>query len=137
MRPLLSVSIVVFLIGSLVGFGTGQLASKQSPPPATGVARYIEGLRAWDGHAVWESYSPDYQSLLVEEGGGEAATVGLYAQLRKQGASIDQVDYIGGYQTKDAGHFLYVTRHFVEHQPPIEVVWVLQTDADGLIESID
>jgi hypothetical protein len=137
MRIFLSASIVVFLVGALVGFGTGQLASKPSPPPASGVARYIEGLRAWDGHAVWQSYSPDYRSLLVEEGGGEAATVSLYDELRQQGASIDQVDYVGGYQTRQAGCFLYVTRHFLKDQDPIEVVWVLRTDEDGLIDSID
>jgi len=137
MRTLMITCIIVFIIGSLVGFGTSQLASKQSPPAAVGVARYVEGLRTWDGHAVWTSYSPDYQALLVEEGGGEAETVALYDELRKQGASIDEVSYIGGYQTKKAGYFLYVTRHFVENQEPSEVVWVFRTDADGLIDSID
>jgi hypothetical protein len=128
---------VVFLVGLLVGFGTSRLASKPSPPPAVGVARYLEGMRAWDGHAVWASYSPDYQGLLVEEGGGEAATVGLYDELRRQGASIDEISYVGGYQTKQAGYFLYVTRHFVKDQEAMEVVWIFRTGADGLIDSID
>jgi hypothetical protein len=137
MRTLMIGSIVAFLVGSLVGFGTSRLASKPSPPPAVGVARYLAGLRAWDAHAVWASYSPDYQALFAEEGGGEAATVNLYDELRQQGASIDEVAYIGGYQTSKAGYFLYVTRHFLKGEEPIEVVWIFRTDEDGLIDSID
>ena len=85
-------------------------------------------LRAWDAQAVWHSYSSDYQALLLEEGGGEAETVRLYAELRKQGASIDEVDYIGGYQAKQTGYFLYVTRHFVANQDPMEVVGIFRTE---------
>jgi hypothetical protein len=132
----LSASIGVFLVGALLGFGTARLTSRPSPAPALGVARFLGGMRAWDGHAVWASYATDYQNLLVEEGGGEAATVSLYEELRRQGASIDDADYIGGYQTTQAGYFLYVTRHFQKGEDPVEVVWVFRTDAAGLIESI-
>ncbi len=128
-------TIVVFLSGSLVGFDISRQSAK--PPPPVGVIRYVEGLRAWDGHAIWASYSPDYQTMLGEEGGGEAATVLLYNELRAQGASIDEVSYIGGYETSRAGYYLYVTRHFLNGDRPIEVVWIFRTDADGLIDSID
>jgi hypothetical protein len=137
MRGMINASIAVFLFGSLVGFGTTRLTERRFPPPAVGVARYLEGMRTWDGHAVWSSYSADYQNLLAEEGGGEAATVRLYDELRTRGASIDEVSYVGGYQTRMTGYFLYVTRHFLKGEDPIEVVWIFRTDADGLIESID
>jgi hypothetical protein len=137
MRILSSAFVVVFLSGALVGFGTSRLASTRSPPPAVGAARYVESMRAWDGHAVWESYSRDYQDLLAQEGGGEAETVRLYDELRQQGASIDEVSYIGGYQTIHGGYFLYVTRHFVKGEEASEVVWVFRTDEDGLIDGIN
>jgi hypothetical protein len=107
------------------------------PPPAVGVVRYIEGMRAWDGRAVWASYAPDYQRLLESEGGGETATVSLYADLRGKGSSIDEVSYVGGYQTRTSGYFMYVTRHLPKGEDPTEVVWVFRTDEAGLIESIE
>jgi hypothetical protein len=137
MRFSLALALAIFGAGGAAGFGAASLAGAHPPPAPVGVVRYVAGLRAWDGHAVWQSYSPDYQTLLREQGGGEAATVDLYDELRAKGASIDEVSYIGGYQTKGGGYYLYVTRHYRPNEEPTEVVWVFRTDADGLIESID
>jgi hypothetical protein len=137
MRFFLALALAIFGAGGAAGYEAARLGGAHQAPPPVGVVRYMAGLRAWDGHAVWRSYSPDLQALLRDEGGGEAATVALYDELRARGASIDAVAYIGGYQTKDGGYFLYVTRHVRPDAEPAEVVWVLRTDADGLIESID
>jgi hypothetical protein len=137
MRVLLALALAVFGVGTAAGFGAARLTAARTPDVPVGVVRYMAGLRAWDGHAVWRSYSPDYQALLTDQGASEASTVALYDELRKQGASIDEVSYVGGYQAKNAGYFLYVTRHFQKDRESTEVVWVLRTDADGLIESID
>jgi hypothetical protein len=137
MRTLSNAFLVVFLIGSLLGFATGRRVALPATALAVGVARYVEGMRTWNGRAVWESYSPDYQDLLAEEGGGEAETVRLYDELRQQGASIDEVAYIGGYQTNHGGYFLYVTRHIDKGEGASEVVWVFRTDEAGLIDGIN
>jgi hypothetical protein len=122
------------MIGSQVIHG---LTTPRVSAPPVGVTRYFDGLRAWDAHTVWSSYSADYQQTLQEEGTSEQATASLYQSLRQQGASIDEVSYVGGYQTSKSGYFLYVTRHFATNEPPTEVVWVFQTDNAGLIDSID
>ncbi len=49
---------------------------------------------------------------------------------------IDQVQYVGGYQTKDKGYFIFVTRHFESGKEPVEVMWVFVTDGDGLVDLI-
>jgi hypothetical protein len=137
MRLLLGVAVATFLTGLLVGSAATAFRSRDPTPPPAGVVRYLDGMRHWDGRAVWESYSSDYQNLLTEEGGGEASTIALYDELREQGASIDDVSYVGGYQTRETGCFLFVTRHFADKREPIEVIWIFRTDPDGLIESID
>lgn len=52
MHTLLGICIV-FLMGSLVGFGASQRATH--PVAAVDVARYVAGLRTGDGHAAWAS----------------------------------------------------------------------------------
>ena len=137
MRVLLALALAIFGVGTAAGFGAARLTAARTPDVPVGVVRYMAGLRAWDGRAVWRSYSPDYQALLTDQGTSEAATVALYDELRRQGASIDEVSHVGGYQTRGGGYFLYVTRHVRPDAEPTEVVWVFRTDADGLIESID
>ena len=96
----------------------------------------MDGLQHLDGREVWASYSDAYRDFLIAEGGSEDATVALYDELRQNHASIDEVTYLGGYQTPRRGYFLYRTRHFVTNQEPSEVVWIFRTDADGLVEMI-
>lgn len=136
MRAWRSVLVLAFVVGISVGFGAGFSVAPRPPPPAIGVAGYMDGLQKLDGHKIWESYAPDFQDQRIQEGDSEAATVALFDHLRQGNASIDEVTYLGGYQTTERGFFLYRTRHFRPNQEPIEVVWIFLTDPDGMVEMI-
>jgi hypothetical protein len=57
-------------------------------------------------------------------------------EQRRRGARIDDEEYVGGYRRPESGYFLCVTRHLRPNPPPLEVVWILQTDDAGLIDRI-
>jgi hypothetical protein len=137
MRGIVGASFVVLLVGMLVGFGASRLSEPPSSPPIYGVTRFLEGMGSWDGHEVWGSYAPDYQSILENEGESEWTTMRLYDDRRKRGAVIDAVIEIGGYQTETAGYFVYLTRSHVKDGEPTEVVWIFRTDEVGLIENVE
>src|SRR5262249_15620464 len=52
----------------------------------------------------------------------ETAMVALYDELCAKGASNEDASYIGGYQIKGEGYFLYVTRYVRPDEELIEVV---------------
>jgi hypothetical protein len=136
MRFLLAFVLAAFVAGSATGFGAAQLATAQRASPAIGVVRYMDALRHQDGRQIWASYSAAFQERHILEGDSEAATIALYEKFREDGASIDETIYVGGYQARESGYFLYVTRHFRPHDQPIEVVWIFQTDSAGLIDRV-
>jgi hypothetical protein len=96
----------------------------------------MDALRRHDGRQIWASYSPAFRERRVEEGDSEAATIALFEEQRRKGASIDEEAYVGGYQAPESGYYLCVTRHYRPDAPPIEVVWIFQTDDAGLIDRI-
>ena len=136
MRLLAVLVVAAFVLGGAAGFGAGTRLAPRPPAPSAGVARYMSGLQKYDGQLIWASYSGPYQEQRTQEGDSESKTVELYADLRSKGAHIDEVSYIGGYQTSKVGYFLYVTRHYRQDQEPIEVVWIFLTDSDGLIDMV-
>jgi hypothetical protein len=135
MRFALALALAIFAVGSAVGFGAARFTSTRASPPI-GVGRYMDALCRHDGRLIWASYSPAFQERRVEEGDSEAATIALFDKLRRDGSSIDEVVYVGGYEAKESGYFLCVTRHFRAGAEPIEVVWIFQTDPAGLIDRI-
>jgi hypothetical protein len=136
MRFLLAFVLAAFAAGSAAGFGAAQLATAQRTSPPIGVVRYMDALRQLDGRLIWASYSAAFQERRILEGDSEAATIALYEKFREDGASIDETIYVSGYQARESGYFLYVTRHFRPHDQPIEVVWIFQTDPAGLIDRV-
>jgi hypothetical protein len=120
----------------VAGFGVASRAVAHSAPVPVGVARYMAALRRQDWAQIWASYSPAFRERRIEEGDSEAATVALFEEQRRKGASIDEEVFVGGYQAQESGYFPCVTRHFCPNQAPIEVVWIFQTDEAGLIDRI-
>jgi hypothetical protein len=96
----------------------------------------MEALRHHDGKLIWASYSPALQEQHTREGDSEAVTIAFFDEQRRKGARIDEEAYVGGYQAQESGYYLYVTRHYRPNASPIEVVWIFQTDGDGLIDRI-
>jgi hypothetical protein len=138
---LLAIALAIFAAGGAVGFGAAGFAAADrahpDPPPApVGVARYMAALRDHDGRQIWASYSPAFQERRIAEGDSEAATIALFDEQRQKGARIDEEVYVGGYQGQESGYFLYVTRHNRPNLPPVEVVWIFQTDDQGRIDRI-
>jgi hypothetical protein len=62
--------------------------------------------------------------------------VDFYRQLRARGNRIDQVQYRGGYQAREKGLFIYITRRLDPGKEPLEIVWVLVTGPEGLIDYV-
>jgi hypothetical protein len=120
----------------VAGFGAASFAGSHPPPAPAGVVRYMDALRRHDGQQIWASYSPAHQEQLVREGDSEDATIAFFDDQRQKGARIDEEAYVGGYQATESGYYLCVTRHFRPNQAPIEVVWIFQTDDQGLIDRI-
>jgi hypothetical protein len=135
-RFLLALALAIFALGAAAGFGAAGLAVAHPPAVPAVVARYMEALRRHDGKQIWASYSPAFQARRIQEGDSEEATIALFDRLRREGASIDEEVCVGGYQAQESGYFLCVTRHFRPNQAPIEVVWIFQTDGNGLIDRI-
>ena len=46
------------------------------------------------------------------------------------------MQYVGGYQAEARGIFVYVTRRFDPGKEPIEIVWVLVTGPEGLVDYV-
>jgi hypothetical protein len=136
MRFPLGLALVIFTLGSAGGFGAARVVIAPPIPAPVGVVRYMDALRRHDGRLIWASYSPALRERRIEEGDSEAATVALFDRFRQDGASIDDVVYVGGYQARESGYYLCVTRHFRAGAAPIEVVWIFQTDPAGLIDRI-
>src|SRR5262249_40154618 len=135
-RALVIPVVIAFALGCAVGFGAGSRLAPRPPAPAAGVARYMTGLQKYDGELIWTSYSAYFQEQRINQGDSEGKTRALYDDLRNKGARIDDVTYIGGYQTSKIGYFMYVTRHYRTGEEPIEVVWIFVTDSDGLIDMV-
>jgi hypothetical protein len=136
MHSLLGVALAIFAAGIATGFGMAGLAAPKHPTAPVGVTRYMVGLRDHDGKEIWTSYSPAHQEQLVRDGDSEDATIAFFDDQRQKGARIDEEAYVGGYQAAESGYYLYVTRHFRPNAAPIEVVWIFQTDDQGLIDRI-
>jgi hypothetical protein len=136
MHSLLGIALAIFAAGIAAGFGIAGLAAPKPSPAPVGVTRYMSGLRDHDGQQIWASYSPAHQEQLVREGDSEDATIAFFDDQRQKGARIDEEAYVGGYQAAESGYYLFVTRHFRPNAAPIEVVWIFQTDDQGLIDRI-
>ncbi len=136
MRLLIGVALVCLALGSALGYGIGEATIPRPPPPGLAVANYMAGLQRMDGAEIWASMSPDMQGKAISDGDSPAAFADFYRGLKDRGGRIDQVEYVGGYQTKGKGLFVYVTRRFDPGKEPIELVWVLVTGPEGLIEYV-
>jgi hypothetical protein len=136
MRLLIGIALVFLALGVALGYGVGAATHPHPPPPGPAVARYMAGLQRWDGAELWASMSPDMHAQALRQGDTEAKFAAFYAQLRERGSRIDQVEYVGGYQTKEKGLFIYVTRRIDAGKEPIEIIWVLVTGPEGLIDYV-
>jgi hypothetical protein len=96
----------------------------------------MDGLQRMDGAQLWASMSPDMQAKAIREGDSPAAFADFYQGLKDRGNRIDEVLYVGGYQTTEKGIFVYVTRRIDPGKEPIEIVWVLVTGPAGLIDYV-
>jgi hypothetical protein len=136
MRLLIGVALVCLALGTALGYGIGEATLPRPPPPGLAVARYMAGLQRMDGAELWVSMSPEMQGKAIREGDSTAAFAAFYQGLKDRGNRIDQVQYVGGYQTKEKGLFIYVTRRLDPGKEPIEIIWVLVTGPEGLIDSV-
>jgi hypothetical protein len=96
----------------------------------------MAGLQRLDGAALWASMSPDMRKTALARGDSEAAFVAFYREMKARGNHIDQVQYVGGYQTKEKGLYIYVTRRIDPGKEPIEIIWVLVTGPEGLVDYV-
>jgi hypothetical protein len=135
-RRLIGVALVFSALAAALGYGIGTATAPRSPPPGLVVARYMAGLQRMDGAELWASMSPDMRALALKRGDTEAAFVDFYRGLRERGGRIDQVKYVGGYQTKEKGLFIYVTRRSDPGKEPVEIIWVLVTGPEGLVDYV-
>jgi len=136
MRLLVSVALAFLALGSALGYGVGAATLPRPPPPGPAVARYMAGLQRMDGDALWSSMSPDFQGQAIREGDSKAAFADFYQQMKARGNRIDRVQYVGGYQTREKGIFIYVTHRLDPGKEPIEIIWVLVTGPEGLIDYV-
>jgi hypothetical protein len=132
----IGVALAFLVLGSALGYGVGMVTISRPPAPGPAAARYMVGLQQMDGAELWASMSPDMQGKAIREGDSPAAFADFYRGLKERGNRIDQVQYVGGYQTKEKGLFVYVTRRFDPGKEPIEIVWVLVTGPEGLIDYV-
>jgi hypothetical protein len=131
----LRVALAALALGGALGYGAGAVTARP-PAPVPDVARYIAGVQRTDGAEISASMSPDFQAQAIREGDSEAAFVDFYRQLKARGSRIDQVQYVGGNQTKEKGIFVYVTRRVDPGKEPLEIIWVLVTGPEGLIDDV-
>jgi hypothetical protein len=136
LRPLIGIALAFLALGSLLGYGAGMATTPRPPAPPSAVARYMAGVQATDGAAIWASMSADFQARTMREGDTPASFAAFYRQMKERGNRIDQVQYVGGYQTREKGLFVYVTRRLDPGKEPIEIVWVLVTGPEGLVEAV-
>jgi hypothetical protein len=136
MRLLLVVALMSMMVGSVLGYGVGLTSTTHPPPPSSAVARYMAGVQRLDGTEMWASMSPDARAQAIHGGDSPADFAAFYDQLKARGGRIDQVQYVGGYQTKEKGLFIYVTRHLDPGNDPLETVWVLVTGPEGLVDDV-
>jgi hypothetical protein len=133
---LIGVAVSFLALGSVLGYGAGAVTTSRPPVPGPAAASYMDGLQRFDGAKLWASMSPDMQGKAIREGDSPAAFAEFYQGLKDRGGRIDQVQYVGGYQTSEKGIFLYVTRRFDPGKEPIEIVWVLVTGPEGLVDYV-
>jgi hypothetical protein len=133
---LIGVALAFLALGSALGYGIGMLTISRPPAPGPAAVRYMAGLQRMDGPELWASMSPDMQAKASREGDSPAAFADFYRGLKDRGNRIDEVHYVGGYQTKEKGIFVYVTRRFDQGKEPIEIVWVLVTGPEGLLDYV-
>jgi hypothetical protein len=135
-RPLVVIAAVFLVLGSALGYGMGAATVPRPLSPDPAVASYMAGLQRMDGAELWASMSPDMRAQAQRAGDTETSFVDFYRQLKARGNRIDQVQYVGGYQTKEKGLFIYVTRRLDPGKEPLEVIWVLVTGPEGLIDYV-
>jgi hypothetical protein len=136
LRRLIGVALASLVLGAALGYGVGLATAPRPPPPGPAVARYMAGLRRMDGAELWASMSPDLHAQALREGDSEAKFAAFYARMREQGGRIDQVEYVGGYQAREKGLFIYVTRRLDPGKEPLEIIWILVTGPEGLIDYV-
>ena len=133
---LISVALVFLALGSALGYGAGTVTMSRQPAPGPAAVSYMAGLQRFDGVELWASVSPHMQAKSIREGDTAAAFADFYQGLKDRGSGIDQVQYVGSYQTREKGLFVYVTRRFDPGKEPIELVWVLVTGPEGLVDYV-
>jgi hypothetical protein len=135
-RRLIVVALVFLVLGAALGDRVAAATLPQPPTPGPAVVRYMAGVRRADGAEIWASMSPGYQAQAMREGDTPASFAAFYQQLKARGNRIDQVQYVGGYQTKEKGIFVYVTHRIDPGKEPIEIIWVLVTGPEGLVDYV-
>lgn len=135
-RARILIALAFLAIGCALGYLVGTATAPHSPPPSPAVARYMAGVQQSEGTEVWASMSPDFQAQIIREGDTPASFAAFYRQLRQRGNRIDQVQYVGGYQTREKGIFIYVTRRFDPGKEPLEIIWILVTGPEGLVDDV-
>ena len=133
---LIGVALAFLALGSVLGYGAGAVTTSRPPAPGPAAASYMDGLQRFDGAELWASMSPDMQAKAIRDGDSPAAFAEFYQGLKDRGSRIDQVQYVGGYQTREKGLFVYVTRRFDPGKEPIEIVWVLVIGPEGLVDYV-
>ena len=135
-QVLIGLALAFLALGLALGFGVGLVTVSHPPAPGPAAARYMDGLQRFDGAELWASMSTEMQAKAIREGDSPAAFAEFYRGLKDRGGRIDQVQYIGGYQTREKGIFIYVTRRFDPGKEPTEIVWVLVTGPEGLVDYV-
>lgn len=136
MGKAIAYGVVCFVVGLAVGVAATLQLSPRPPAPGIGPQRFVEGYAKNDGRLIWSSYSPAYQQTLAASGTGESQTVAMYAWFQQRKAGVDSYRYLGGYQTRDYGVYLYLVRTHDETGAHADSIWYFTTDANGLITYI-
>ena len=128
-KPLVTLGAFVILFGIFVGVPivNGLMADRRRPranraamapvvcsvggqaAPAPAVEAYVKGMATFDASLMWSAMSAASVSQMEGNGGSVAKLQQGLDEMRKAGASYEDIAYIGGYPLADGGaYFFYV-----------------------------
>jgi hypothetical protein len=118
----------------MVSAGEGQAT------PAPAVEAYVKGMATFDASLMWSAMSAESVSQMEGNGGSAAKLQQGLDEMRKAGASYENIAYIGAYPLADgSAYFFYVVsrRGFTAQNVLDQVYFVFTVGPDGRIARIE
>ena len=119
------------------GLGLAHLAPFLPPPVS--VTTYIQGMVQFDAGMMWQSLDQSAVAAMINQNGSEQALQKKLDQARSQGASYDDVAYVGGTHLLDGSQYSFyvVTRTgFSSPNTRDQEFFVFTVGASGKISAI-